>query len=85
MPNPVPEKICPEAVLEEVTYGYVPKSISNNEPWAPSNKIVLLFFPNSFKIFHVGLENFLIYLPISDTSLNKISASISFWKNFNLL
>ena len=31
-PKPVPEKICPEDVLDEVTNGYVPKSMSSKEP-----------------------------------------------------
>ena len=47
MPKPVPEKICPEDVFDEVTYGYVPKSISSREPCAPSNNINLFCLPAS--------------------------------------
>ena len=37
MPEPV--HMPPEVVLDEVTYGYVPWSMSRNVPCAPSNNI----------------------------------------------
>ena len=73
MPNPVPEKICPEDVFDEVTYGYVPKSISSKEPWAPSNNINLFCFPASFIIFHIGALKFIISFEILIKSLNAFS------------
>ena len=39
---PKPVQAPAEVVFEEVTYGYVPKSISSSEPCAPSPSI---FFP----------------------------------------
>ena len=45
--TPKPEQAPAAVVLEEVTYGYVPKSMSSNEPWAPSANI---FFPCSIEL-----------------------------------
>ena len=39
--TPKPEHAPAEVVLDDVTYGYVPKSISSREPCAPSAKIFL--------------------------------------------
>src|SRR3989339_2113027 len=39
---PVPDDTPAREELEEVTNGYVPKSISNIVPWAPSIRIFLL-------------------------------------------
>ena len=38
---PDPVHAPPEVGFDDVTKGYVPKSTSNNAPWAPSNKIDL--------------------------------------------
>ena len=62
-PNPVQAPAA--VVLEEVTYGYVPKSISKSEPCAPSAKIDLLFFwalniysseSVKFKLFNTSID-----------------------------
>ena len=37
--EPLPIAVPPAVVFEDVTKGYVPKSTSNREPCAPSNRI----------------------------------------------
>ena len=46
--TPKPEHAPAEVVLDEVTKGYVPKSISNKEPCAPSASIL---FPSLIDLF----------------------------------
>src|SRR5260370_393719 len=53
--TPVPVQAPPAVVFEEVTYGYVPWSISRNVPCAPSNKICL----PRYRPRHVSVCNFL--------------------------
>ena len=53
-PRPTPVAAWPEITFDEVTKGYVPKSISNSAPWAPSNKILFPYFLFSCKTFHTG-------------------------------
>ena len=35
-PSPAPTAALPATVFDEVTYGYVPWSMSSRVPWAPS-------------------------------------------------
>ena len=60
--TPEPVQTPAATVFEEVTYGYVPKSMSSIVPWAPSAKIDLLFFKlllmkYSLSIFSIVLSD----------------------------
>ena len=55
-PTPRPVETPPAVVLDEVTKGYVPWSISSNVPCAPSNKIDLSSLIQSYKRPWVSAE-----------------------------
>ena len=70
-------------MLDEVTKGYVPKSISNKEPCAPSAKIVFLsliaWFKNSSLSINCKVLN--LAIPLSNSASNSSkSYSISMLK-----
>ena len=70
--TPKPVQAPAAVVFDEVTKGYVPKSISNKEPCAPSAKIVLLlliaWFKNSSLSINCNVLNFSI--PLSNSASN---------------
>ena len=66
---PKPLQAPAEIVLEDVTKGYVPKSISNSVPCAPSARIFLPFDNAEFKKYSLSIKfNFLIFF----TALSQI-------------
>ncbi len=64
-PIPAPVHIPPATVLEDVTYGYEPKSISRSVPWAPSNNTFLFAFMLSKTLTDASSTNGFILLPYS--------------------
>ena len=65
-PWPDPVAAADAIVFDEVTYGYVPWSISSKAPWAPSYKIRFLSFLARIRNSWVLEINGLI---ISETSI----------------
>ncbi|COR11773.1 Uncharacterised protein [Streptococcus pneumoniae] len=56
-PTPVPTVTLPATGLLEVTNGYVPWSMSNITPWAPSNSTFSSATIASSKILGVSVTN----------------------------
>ena len=68
--------IPPADGLDDVTYGYVPWSMSNITPCAPSNKIFLFSFCASSNTLEVSVTYWANCFPYSKYSL-KISSTVN--------